>query len=214
MLPQLLDQLAGWLGDQQHGGRLRVDSLARAATSARRCTPPSARSPTPANARGGPGTPWTPRTSTPPTSPPYTTREGGWRAMTARTSNGAEALRADERWRGGGLPAAARAPGRPAARRRSRVADHRAGRRTDRGPVADRRDGTAARGRGRRRRNAAARRAAAVRLRCRRLMRSRTSTSPPSPAWTRNSSANWPRCASSTTPATCCWSASPAPARR
>jgi hypothetical protein len=28
MLPQLLDQLAGWLGQQQQAGRLRVDSLA------------------------------------------------------------------------------------------------------------------------------------------------------------------------------------------
>jgi hypothetical protein len=28
MLPQLLDQLARWLGDQHHGGRLRVDSFA------------------------------------------------------------------------------------------------------------------------------------------------------------------------------------------
>jgi hypothetical protein len=28
MLPQLLDQLAGWLSEQQHAGRLRVDSMA------------------------------------------------------------------------------------------------------------------------------------------------------------------------------------------
>jgi hypothetical protein len=28
MLPQLLDQLAGWLRDQQHAGRLRVDNMA------------------------------------------------------------------------------------------------------------------------------------------------------------------------------------------
>jgi DNA replication protein DnaC len=36
-------------------------------------------------------------------------------------------------------------------------------------------------------------------------------TSLRNPAWTRNSSVSWPRCASSTTPAMCCWSASRAP---
>src|SRR6476646_9906261 len=40
------------------------------------------------------------------------------------------------------------------------------------------------------------------------------STSPHSPASTRNSSASWPRCASSTTPAMWCSSDHPAPVRR
>ena len=40
-----------------------------------------------------------------------------------------------------------------------------------------------------------------------------TTTSPPNPAWTPNSSPSWPPCVSLKMPATCCSSARPAPAR-
>ena len=121
------------------------------------------------------------------------------------------AARADEQ-RGGHLPAAARHLEVSEAGRRRRGAHRRPGRRPRRAAVAD----------------AALERLLGIEVEpprpagspagcgspaCPRPGRSTISTSPPNPASMRNSSASWPRCGSSTTPATSCWSAHPAPAR-